>query len=189
MLSSATGRFRTSYAADTAIQRTALARIAFWGGLAVLFFIVPEVVSNYWINNFNLVWISIIAAVGLNILVGYTGQISLGHGAFAMIGAFTVALMYDRWPQLRGSPLELLITIPAAGAMAALVGTLFGIPSLRVKGLYLAIATLAAHPIIEWVVLHLVPKLTVKGRITGALQVPRPEINILGWSHTIRTDR
>jgi branched-chain amino acid transport system permease protein len=188
MLSTETGRFRTSYAADMAIQRVPLSRVAFWGGLLVVFLVVPRVLDNYWINNLNLVWTAVIAAMGLNILVGYTGQVSLGQGAFAMVGAFTVGLLYNRWPQLRGSPLELFITIPVAGAMAALVGTIFGVPSLRVKGLYLAIATLAAHPIIEWVVLHLVPKLTVEGRITAALPVPRPELSIGPWHHLIRTD-
>ena len=188
MLSAATGRFKTSYAADAAVQRVPLARVAFWGGVLVTFLVLPRVLSNYWINNLNLVWMFVIAAVGLNILVGYTGQISLGHGAFAMVGAFTVALLYDRWPGLRGSPIELFATIPSAGIAAALVGTVFGIPSVRVKGLYLAIATLAAHPILEWVVLHLVPKLTVPGRIIAALQVPRSEINLGFWSHTIPTD-
>lgn len=188
MLSAATGRFRTSYAADAAIQRVPLARVAFWVGLLVVFLVVPRVFDNYWLNNFNAVWMAIIAAVGLNILVGYTGQISLGHGAFAMVGAFTVGLLYNRWPELKGHPAELFVTIPVAGLMAALVGTIFGVPSLRVKGLYLAIATYAAHPILEWVVLHLVPKLTVEGRITAALPVPRPEINLLGWNHVIRTD-
>lgn len=188
MLSTATGRFKTSYAADAAIQRVPLARVAFWGGLLLAFLIAPRVLGNYWINNINLIWIAALAAVGLNILVGYTGQISLGHGAFAMVGAFTVAMLYDRWPQIRGSGLELFITIPAAGAMAALVGAIFGIPSLRVKGLYLAIATFAAHPILEWSVQHLLPKLTVKGVHFSSLPVPRPELSLGFWSHTIRTD-
>ncbi len=188
MLSAATGRFKTSYSADAAVQRVPLARAAFWGGLAVTFLVIPRILDAYWINNLNLVWISVVAAVGLNILVGYCGQVSLGHAAFAMVGAFTVGLLYDRWPGLKGSPLELLITIPTAGVTAALVGTLFGVPSLRVKGLYLAIATLAAHPILEWVVLHLVPKLTVKGRIVAGLPVPRPEVHIGPWAHVIRTD-
>jgi branched-chain amino acid transport system permease protein len=188
MLSAATGRFKTSYAADAAIQRVPLARVAFWGGLLLVFLVPPRVLDNYWLNNVNAVWMAVIAAVGLNILVGYTGQISLGHGAFAMVGAFTVGLLYNRFPGLKGSPIELLVTIPVAGAAAALVGTMFGVPSLRVKGLYLAIATFAAHPILEWVVLHLVPKMTKEGRITAALQVPRPAINLGFWQHTIRTD-
>jgi branched-chain amino acid transport system permease protein len=81
-----------------------------------------------------------------------------------------------------------LITVPAAGAAAALVGTLFGIPSLRVKGLYLAIATLAAHPIMEWVALHLIPKLTVAGTARSSLPVPRPSLDLGFYSQTIRSD-
>src|SRR3712207_905579 len=114
MLSAATSRFKTSYAADAAIQRVPLARAAFWGGLAFAFVALPRVLDAYWINNLNLVWTAVIAAAGLNILVGYTGQVSLGHGAFAMVGAFTVGLLYDRWPGLRGSPVELFVTIPTA---------------------------------------------------------------------------
>jgi branched-chain amino acid transport system permease protein len=188
MLSTATGRFKTSYAADAAIQRTPLARIAFWAGLAVAFFVVPQVVGDYWLNNMNLIWTAVIAAVGLNILTGYTGQISIGHGALAMVGAFTVAMLYDRWPGLRGFGFELFITIPTAGVVAALIGAVFGIPSLRVKGLYLAIATLAAHPILDWSVQHLLPKLTVAGKPFSSLPVPRPEYHLGFWSHAITRD-
>jgi branched-chain amino acid transport system permease protein len=148
----------------------------------------PLVLDNYWLNILNLMCISVIAVVGLNILVGYAGQLSLGHGALAMVGAYTTGLLYDRWPALNDSALELVITIPAAGLAAALVGALFGVPSVRVRGFYLAIATLAAHPLLDWTVLHLVPKLTVEGRIGGGLPVPRPEIGVGAWSHTIRTD-
>lgn len=188
MLSSATGRFKTSYAADAAIQRTPLARIAFWGGLVVAFVIAPQVLGNYWLNNLNAIWIAVVGAVGLNILLGYCGQISLGQGAFAMAGAFSVALMYDRFPGLRGSGWELWVTLPTAGAVGALVGAVFGIPSVRVKGLYLAIATLAAHPIMDWTVLHLLPRLTVKGSAASSLPVPRPTLNLGFSSFVIRSD-
>ena len=138
MLSAATGRFRTSYADDAAIQQTPLARALFWGLLLLALLVagpgpMPQILDNYWLNNINLIWIAVVGAVGLNILLGYCGQISLGHGAFAMVGAFTVALLYDRFPGLRTDGWQLFITIPAAGAVAALVGTLFGIPSLRVR--------------------------------------------------------
>jgi len=188
MLSTATGRFKTSYAADAALHRVPLARISFWGALAVTFLVAPRVLSDYWLTSLNLIWTAVIASVGLNILVGYTGQISLGQGAFAMVGAFTVAMLYDRWPGLKGMPFELFITIPAAGLVSALVGAVFGIPSLRVKGLYLAIATLAAHPVLDWFVQHVLHKWTVSGRPFSSLPVPRPEFDIGIWSHTIRTD-
>jgi branched-chain amino acid transport system permease protein len=184
----ATGRFSTSYAQDAAILRVPLARARFWLGAGVMLLAPPLVLDNYWLNILNLVCISIIAVTGLNILVGYAGQLSLGHGALAMVGAYTTGLLYDRWPALNGGAVELLITIPAAGMSAALVGAIFGIPSVRVRGFYLAIATLSAHPLLDWTVLHLVPMLTVEGRIGGGLPVPRPQINIVVWSHTIRTD-
>lgn len=189
MLNTETGRFKTSYAADMAIQRVPLARVFFWGLIGATFLVVPRVFDNVWINNFNLILCAIVAVTGLNLLVGYTGQISLGHAAFAMVGAFTVALLYDRFPGLRTNPLQLLITLPAAGLVATAVGTLFGVPSLRVKGLYLAIATLAAHPILTWVIEHLVPKLTERGRPFSSLPIRRPLIGIPGgWEHTIRSD-
>ncbi len=77
-----------------------------------------------------------VGALGLNILVGYTGQISIGHGAFMSVGAYTAANLIVRLHA------PFWITIPAGGLMAALVGTIVGIPSLRIKGIYLAIATL-----------------------------------------------
>ena len=89
-----------------------------------------------------------IGAIGLNILVGYTGQISIGQGAFMMVGGYTAAILSSRY----GMPFW--FGILAGGCMTALVGTLFGIPSLRIKGLYLAIATLAAQLIIEWTINH-----------------------------------
>src|SRR6266568_2180496 len=100
MLSAATGRFKTSYRADAAVRRTPLARTWFWGLLLIAFLVagpgpLPQVLDNYWLDNLNRVWIAIVGAVGLNILLGYCGQISLGQGAFAMVGAFTVALLYD----------------------------------------------------------------------------------------------
>ena len=170
------------------VQRLPLATIAFWIAVLALILALPRLFDNVWINNFNLILAAVVAVTGLNILVGYTGQVSLGHAAFAMMGAFTVAMMYDRWPGLRTNPYQLWLTIPAAGITATLVGTLFGVPSLRVKGLYLAIATLAAHPILTWVVEHLYPELTVKKASFSSLPVPRPILAVPGWEHQIRTD-
>src|SRR6202022_4648203 len=96
----------------------------------------------------NLVWIAVIGALGLNILVGYTGQVSIGHGAFMSVGAYTAANLANRL----GSPWP--VNLVAGGVMAALVGAIVGIPSLRIKGLYLAIATLAGQFIIEWIINH-----------------------------------
>ena len=91
------------------------------------------------------VGIAIIACHGLNILTGFTGQISLGHAAFLGVGAYTCSILIQH-----GVPF--IIALPMAGAMAALVGMIFGIPSLRLRGLYLAIATIAAQFIIEFTI-------------------------------------
>ena len=114
----------------------------------------------------NQVGIAVIGAIGLNILVGYTGQISLGQGGFMAVGAYTAGILTARM----GMPWW-ASTIAACFA-TALVGTIFGIPSLRLKGLYLAIATLAAQEIILWVVTHW------KGLTGGvdALVVPNPTL-------------
>jgi branched-chain amino acid transport system permease protein len=106
--------------------------------LLVLFIvIVPLVFGEYYLSIINMVLISIVGAIGLNILVGYTGQISIGHAAFMSVGAYTAANLAVR------AGLPFWITLPAGGLMAAMVGAVVGIPSLRIKGLYLAIATLA----------------------------------------------
>lgn len=103
----------------------------------------PWLVSTYFVYIATLVGIFVIGAVGLNILTGSTGQISLGHGAFMGFGAYAGGL-------LAGSGLPFWLAIPLAGVATALVGALFGIPSLRVKGLYLALATLAAQVMLEF---------------------------------------
>lgn len=113
---------------------------------AVLVF--PFVASGYWLDLANQVAIATVGAIGLNILVGYTGQISLGQGAFMAVGAYGAALTTMKW----GLPWG--ISIPLACVLAAAVGAFFGLPSLRLKGLYLAIATLAAQEITEWTVTH-----------------------------------
>ena len=100
--------------------------------------------------------------MGLNLLTGSTGLISIGHGGFVGVGAFTSALLVSKL----GAPLWL--SVPAAGVLTALVGLVVGLPSLRIKGMYLAIATLAAQVIIEWVL----SRPGVAG--TGAIAAPRP---------------
>src|SRR5512142_2772661 len=97
----------------------------------------PFLVGNYRVFQFTLAWSYAIALLGLNMLTGYNGQISLGHGAFYAIGAYTTAVMMDRWNVPYGW------TIPVAGALCFVVGFLFGIPALRLEGLYLALATFA----------------------------------------------
>src|SRR5947207_13096655 len=112
--------------------------------VAVLFFLViPLTLHEYFLSVANLVWIAVIGALGLNILVGYTGLVSIGHGAFMSVGAYTAANLATRldspWP----------VNLVAGGLMAALVGAVVGIRSLRIKGPYLARATLEGELIDE----------------------------------------
>src|SRR5436190_4564764 len=97
----------------------------------------PFMMSGFRVFQFTQVYIYAIALLGLNILTGYNGQISLGHGAFYAVGAYTTAIMLDKWNVPYGW------TIPVAGALCLVAGFLFGIPALRLEGLYLALATFA----------------------------------------------
>jgi branched-chain amino acid transport system permease protein len=136
-----------SYAKDMAIFRT---RTHWFLLLLLLVLLVtaPLYWNGYWLDFIRLTMIVVISATGLNILTGYCGQLSIGHAGFMAVGAFTSAILTARL----GAPF--LIALPAAGIMAGLVGILFGMPSLRVKGFYLAISTLAAQFIIVWVISH-----------------------------------
>src|SRR6202023_2392907 len=135
------GDFRTSYAADTTIFPTAMSRnFAILGIVAACF--VPYLLSNYWLSISIQIGIFAIAALGLNILVGFTGQISIGHAAFFLFGAFTSAYVSNNLP------IPVFFAIPLAGVITALVGLIFGVPAARLKGLYLVIATLAAQYIL-----------------------------------------
>src|SRR6266536_3661982 len=136
------GVLKTTYEADMALYPLPIAR---WtvAALAVVFFaVIPLALHQYYLSIANLVWISVIGALGLNILVGYTGQVSIGHGAFMSVGAYTAANLAIRlgapWP----------VTLLAGGLMAALVGAVGGIPSRRLKGLYLVIPTLGGQLIL-----------------------------------------
>jgi len=117
-------------------------------GLIVCVFTMPLYLGNYWLGVANLLGITIIAAIGLNILTGYCGQLSIGHAGFIAVGAYTSAVLTNRLE------LPFLVGLLSAGCTAGLIGMVFGIPSLRVKGFYLAISTIAAQFIIIWVINH-----------------------------------
>ena len=120
-----------------------------WSVLLIAALIVlPAVMPRYWIYFAGILGINIIAVHGLNIMTGYTGLLSLGHAAFVGVGAYTVALAQSRL----GLPFYL--AIPLAGLAAAVMGVGFGLPSLRIRGLYLVIATLAAQFILSFVFVH-----------------------------------
>jgi branched-chain amino acid transport system permease protein len=161
------GVLKTSYEADMALYPLPVAR---WtvAILAVIFFVaIPLTLHEYYLSIFNLVWVAVVGALGLNILVGYTGQVSIGHGAFMSVGAYTAANFATRldspWP----------VNLLAGGLMAAAVGAVVGIPSLRIKGLYLAIATLAGQLIIEWTINHVT---FISGGVQASIEVARPKL-------------
>jgi branched-chain amino acid transport system permease protein len=114
--------------------------------LAVIVLVLPLLLDNYWLSLANTAMIAAIGAIGLNILVGYTGQISLGQGGFLAVGAFTSAILTDRL----GMPAP--VSIVGAILLTAAVGVIVGLPALRLKGLYLAIATLASQMVILFIV-------------------------------------
>src|SRR5205814_561660 len=135
------GDFRTSYAADTTIFPTTTSRNAAIVGIILIGF-APQLFTEYWLSILIQIGIFAIAALGLNILVGFTGQISIGHAAFFLFCAFTSACISN------SAPIPVFFAIPLAGVVTALVGLIFGVPAARLKGLYLVIATLAAQYIL-----------------------------------------
>jgi branched-chain amino acid transport system permease protein len=135
------GDFRTSYSADTTIFPTRGSLLAAAAGVLLLC-AAPLVFGRYELGLLITIGFSAIAALGLNILVGFTGQISIGHAAFFGFGAFASALLVEHH-------VPVPLAIWGAGLMTALVGLVFGAPAARLKGLYLAIATLAAQFILE----------------------------------------
>lgn len=139
------GNFKETYEAELAIFETDFGRLWMLIGIVLLFGVIPFVSSPYILYVLNIIGIYSMAAVGLNILTGYTGQISLGHGAFFGVGAYTAAILASK----AHSPF--LLSLLAAGVVTAAVGFIFGLPSSRLKHLYLLIATLAGQFIMEYV--------------------------------------
>ncbi len=167
MLHREAGVFKTTYAADMALYPLPIARWSVAAFFVLFAVIAPLALDGYYLSIINLVLIAIVGALGLNILVGYTGQISVGHAAFMSVGAYTAANLAVKLG------LPFWITLPAGGLMAALIGAIVGVPSLRIKGLYLAIATLAGQLIIEWTINH-VP--AISGGAQASIIVPRPSL-------------
>jgi len=146
MLYREAGQFKTSYAADQAILPILQDRIGLALILLVAYVVVPLVGNEYWLSTIMVPFlVYALAALGLNLLTGYAGQLSLGTGGFMATGAFSAYKIATAFPQL-----NIVIVILLAGLVAAAVGLLFGIPSLRIKGFYLAVATLAAQFFLIW---------------------------------------
>ena len=146
MLYRENGQFKTSYVEDQQVLPIVQDRWFMVALLAFAYVGLPALADEYTFRALIIPFLILsIAAIGLNILVGYCGQISLGTAAFMAVGAYAAYNLVTRVPSL-----NFLIVLVLAGGIAALVGVLFGIPSLRIKGLYLAVATLAAQFFVDW---------------------------------------
>lgn len=160
------GTRNLSYPKDMAIVRTRLQ----WGlvvvAALVLFVIIPFTGSEHILSIMNSAIIIMITVMGLNILTGYTGQISLGQSAFMAVGAYTTAIFAVKYN------LPFWITLPSAGLMSGAMGLIFGLPALRIKGFYLAMATLAVQFIVVYII-YIIPELT--GGSEG-MSVPSPRL-------------
>jgi branched-chain amino acid transport system permease protein len=151
MLYRENGQFKTSYRADQQILPILQDRVSMALLLAVAFFAVPMLASDYMLRAIMIPFLIFsLAAIGVNILVGYCGQISLGSGAFMAVGAYGAYNFFARVPDMPLIPALLL-----GGLCAMFFGILFGLPSLRVRGLYLAVATLAAQFFADWMFLRI----------------------------------
>ena len=140
------GQFKDTYSNDQQIFPIRQDRIGIAVTLLFAFLVVPVIGNQYWLSGILIpLLIFALAALGLNILTGYAGQLSLGTAAFMAVGAFAA---YNFMLRVPGMPI--LVSFALAGIMAALVGIVFGLPSLRIKGFYLAVATLAAQFFVVW---------------------------------------
>lgn len=180
MLYRENGQFKTSYQADQQIFPILQDRIVFWLTLAIIVFVVPMVFSDYMFRAIIIPFLILaLAAIGLNLLVGYCGQISLGSGAFMAVGAYAAYNIALRIPGL-----NLILVLVLAGVCAMLVGILFGVPSLRIKGLYLAVATLAAQFFSDWVFARI--KWFTDYSASGSVSVPTPEVFGIALNSPVR---
>jgi|TARA_B110000208_G_scaffold191331_1_gene257855 branched-chain amino acid transport system permease protein len=140
------GDFSETYPQDSQTFPIKFDRYRYYLVLAIAIFVIPFMINDYWLNAIFLPFlIYAIAAIGLNILVGYCGQVSLGTGGFMAVGAYACYKLMTSFPDV-----SMLIHVLISGLITAAVGVLFGLPSLRIKGFYLAVATLAAQFFLVW---------------------------------------
>ncbi len=159
------GDFKEAYLQDEAIFQSL--PVKFFLALFFVFLLIfPFVANAYLLYMANMIGFAVIGAVGLNLLTGFTGQISLGHSAFIGVGAYTSAILITR------CGLSFWVSLPIAGLVSALAGMIIGLPSFRVKGLYLCIATLASQFIFEFIFVHWE---SMTNGITG-IHIPPPQI-------------
>ena len=174
MLYRENGQFKTSYQADQQIFPIAQDRYLILALIAAAAIVVPFIASEYVFRALLIPFLILsLAALGLNILVGYCGQISLGTGGFMAVGAYAA---YNLLVRIEGMPAVVAILLGGVFAMA--FGVVFGIPSLRIKGLYLAVATLAAQFFCDWAFLRI--KWLTNDSASGSVSVP--ELMVFGWN-------
>jgi branched-chain amino acid transport system permease protein len=166
-----TGVFKSTYAKDMEIFPIPLDRIAFGVYLVLAFLVIPLTASHYLLVSIFIPFLVFsLSALGLNLLTGYAGQLSLGHAGFMAIGAYATVIMYNRYD------VPLPLALLGSGVITAVVGSAFGLPSLRIKGFYLAVSTLAAQMIIEWVITHVK---WISGGVYSTIDMKTLEF--LGW--------
>src|SRR5215216_6536792 len=159
------GYFKTSYAADMALVDTGVRRVA----LVLLLLaplLLPRVASPFVLELLSQAALAAVGALALNVLTGMAGQVSLGHAGFLAAGAFTVGALVEGW---KAGP---LVTLPAAAVVGAALGLAVGAPSLRLKGLYLALGTLAMH----FVVLYAGSEYQARSGLNTGVSVPAPAL-------------
>ncbi len=175
------GQFKTTYRADQQIFAIAQDRWAMVLLLLFAFLAVPMLASDYMFKAILVPFLILsMAAIGVNILVGYCGQISLGSGGFMAVGAYAA---YNAFARIDGMPLIAALII--GGVCAAVVGVIFGIPSLRVRGLYLAVATLAAQFVCDWAFLRV--KWFTNNSTSGSVSVS--DMSVFGWGINSPVDK
>ena len=166
MLYREAGQYKTNYAADMAVFPILQDRIGMAVILLVAFIVFPLVCTDFMLNAVLIPFLIFsLAAIGLNLLTGYTGLLSLGTGGFMGVGAYACLKLTTFFPDV-----DIIVWIIASGFFSAAIGVLFGLPSLRIKGFYLAVATLAAQFFLEWCFIR-VPWL-FNNSVSGAIEVP-----------------
>lgn len=170
MLYREAGQFKTTYSADQAVFPIRQDRFGIIALLVIAFGVLPWAANDFWLNSVLIPFLIFsLATIGLNILTGYAGQLSLGTGGFMGVGAYACYKLVSIYPDM-----NIIVAILLSGFVSAAVGVFFGLPSLRIKGFYLAVATLASQFFLEWAF----------GRIawlynyndSGAIEVPTREM-------------
>ena len=171
------GNLKTTYRADEQIFDNFYKKLFI--SLALAFAVaMPLFANDYVVLVASLVGIMLIAVVGVNVLTGYTGLISLGHAGFVAIGAYGVTIfhnMFTSWGMVEG--IQPFVAIPAAVAVSAIIGIIVGLPSLRVKGVYLAVATLSAN----FIIIFLIELDALAPWTGGRVGITTPDPSLFGW--------